>query len=136
LQLCRRTDHVETWSPPYVSPIVALIDARNVLRSRWPNIPEDVLVEGCREWAAREGVTAYVVFDGHAPGGLTGEHELEDGSVVVGTGGESADDWIARRAHELDEFLLVTSDRELRRRARATRTIGGGSFARELTSLE
>ena len=53
----------------------------------------------------------------------------------VGTEAESADDWIARRAAQLDEpFVLVTSDRELRQRAgnRAERIVGGGSFAREL----
>ena len=70
-------------------------------------------------WAAGEGHEAVVVFDGSAPDG------------AVGTGGESADDWIARRAGELEEpFWLVTSDRELRRRAgeRAERIVGGGSF--------
>jgi hypothetical protein len=64
-----------------------------------------------------------VVFDGDAPAG------------AVGTGGESADDWIARRARELDgSYWLVTSDRELRERAgrRAERMIGGGAFLREL----
>jgi hypothetical protein len=61
-----------------------------------------------------------VVFDGAAPDG------------GIGTGRESADDWITRRAAELDRYWLVTSDRELRERAggRAERVIGGGSFAR------
>lgn len=57
---------------------------------------------------------------------------------MVGTGKESADDWIARRAAELVEpYVLVTSDRELRERAggKAERVIGGGSFARELAAL-
>ena len=70
-------------------------------------------------WAAREGHETVVVFDGRAPEG------------AVGTGGESADDWIARRAAELSEpFWLVTSDRELRRRVgdRAAETTGGGGF--------
>ena len=73
-------------------------------------------------WAAEEGVEAEIVFDGDAPDG------------GVGTGPESADDWIARRAAELDGYWLVTSDRELRERAggRAERVIGGGSFARIL----
>jgi hypothetical protein len=102
---------------------VVFVDARNVLRSRWPNVPEAELVERCRSWAAREGLTALLVFDGRAPEG------------AIGTGGESADDWIARAAAELDDpYWLVTSDRELRDRAGggAERTIGGGGFLREL----
>ena len=97
-----------------------LIDARNVLRSRWPNIPEDELVRLVREWAAREGVEPEIVFDGGAPEG------------GIGTGGESADDWITRRAAELEgPYWLVTSDRELRERAGrgAERAIGGGALA-------
>ena len=118
-----------------------LVDARHVLRSQWPNIAEDRLVEACRAWAAAQGVRAVIVFDGRAPGDLTGERLLEDGTLLVGTGGESADDWLTRaasqRAARGAPFWLVTSDRELRQRAgtRAERTIGGGSFARELTSV-
>jgi rRNA-processing protein FCF1 len=103
-----------------------VVDARNVLRSQWPNIPERELVELVRAWAEREGVTPLIVFDGRAP------VEADD---VVGTRGESADDWIAREAPKLEPYWLVTSDRELRQRAgaEAERVIGGGSFARELT---
>ena len=102
---------------------IVLVDARNVLRSRWPNVPEAELVERCRSWAAEHGMQAVLVFDGRAPEG------------AIGTGGESADDWIARAVAEVQEpFWLVTSDRELRERAgaRAERTIGGGGFLREL----
>jgi hypothetical protein len=102
---------------------VVLVDARNVLRSRWPNVAEDELVERCRAWAEERGLEAILVFDGRAPAG------------GVGTAGESADDWIARRARELDgPYWLVTSDRELRERAggRAEHTVGGGAFLREL----
>jgi predicted RNA-binding protein with PIN domain len=102
---------------------VVLVDARNVLRSRWPNVPEAELVERVRDWASREGVRALIVFDGRAPDG------------GIGTARESADDWIARAAAELEEpFWLVTSDRGLRARAgeRAERTLGGGAFLREL----
>jgi predicted RNA-binding protein with PIN domain len=115
--------------------IEVLVDARNVLRSQWPNIPADDLVRLACEWAERNGVQALVVFDGRAPGGYDGA-----ACTVVGTGGESADDWLIRRARELraegGRFWLVTSDRELRRVAGegAERTIGGGSFARELLS--
>jgi hypothetical protein len=103
-----------------------VVDARNVLRSQWPNIPEQRLVELVRDWAEREGVEPLIVFDGRAP------VEADD---VVGTRGESADDWIAREVTTLVPYWLVTSDRELRQRAGgdADRVIGGGSFARELT---
>jgi hypothetical protein len=112
-------------------PLTVLIDARNVLRSQWPNIPEDELVELARGWAADRGHRPVIVFDGRGP-----EAEAAD---VVGTGRESADDWLTREAARLAEagepFWLVTSDRGLRGRAggRAERVIGGGSFARELT---
>lgn len=117
-----------------------LVDARNVLRSTWPNIPEQRLVELSRSWAADEDRRAVVIFDGAAPDGILGEQELDEHCALVGTGRESADDWIARKARELaDEerpYWLVTSDRELRERAggAAERIIGGGSFARELLS--
>lgn len=102
---------------------VVLVDARNVLRSRWPNVPEEELVERVLAWAEQEGVSTEIVFDGQAPEG------------GIGTRGESADDWIARRSSELEEpYWVVTSDRELRERAgtQAERTIGGGAFLREL----
>jgi predicted RNA-binding protein with PIN domain len=105
-----------------------LVDARNVLRSRWPNIPEAELVRRTAAWAQAEGVDAVVVFDGSAP-------EVDAGVRVVATGGESADDWIAREAARLaaegTPYRLVTSDRELRERAgqAAERVIGGGTFA-------
>jgi len=115
---------------------IVLVDALNVLRSTWPNIPARELVELCSKWADREHVRAMVVFDGSAP-------DIEPGGRVelVSAGAESADDWIARRAVELREraaqFWLVTSDRELRSRAGpgAQRTTGGGSFARTLLDL-
>lgn len=110
-----------------------LVDARNVLRSQWPNIPEEELVDLCCDWAERKGMRAVVVFDGRAPAGLESES-----CIVVGTRGESADEWLIRRAGELraegTRFWLVTSDRALREFAgeAAERTIGGGSFANEL----
>jgi hypothetical protein len=100
--------------------LTVLIDARNVLRSRWPNIPEGELVRLIGEWADEEGVEPEIVFDGRAPEG------------GIGTGAESADDWIARRSGELKgPYWLVTSDRELRERAGggAERVVGGGAFA-------
>lgn len=119
--------------------LTLLVDARNVLRSQWPNIPEQELVDLCRSWAEARGVRAVVAFDRKAPGGLVGKKELAPHCVLVGTGAESADDWLARAAAELraadQPFWLVTSDRELRARAEgAEKVVGGGSFADELTS--
>jgi predicted RNA-binding protein with PIN domain len=125
-----------------VLPPAVLVDARNVLRSQWPNIPERELVELCREWAEAQGVRAVVVFDGDAPGGLVGEQEVAPHCLLVGTGSESADDWLVRAAAELragnEPFWLVTSDRALRELASvgAEKVVGGGSFARELQRSE
>ena len=115
-----------------------LVDARNVLRSEWPNIPEDELVDLCRGWAEQNHVHVVVVFDGRAPGGLVGEQGLDGRCTLVGTGCESADDWLIRRARRLASagrpYWLVTSDRALRAAAggAAETTIGGGTFARRL----
>jgi predicted RNA-binding protein with PIN domain len=114
---------------------VLLVDANNVLRSLWPNMPADELVERTRALAAEEGLRPVLVFDG----GVRRE-ELEDGTLVVGAGRESADAWIAREAERLRAegrpFQLVTSDRALRADAGrgAKRVVGGGSFARRLRS--
>ncbi len=111
--------------------MLVLVDAPNVRRSLWPNLSPERLVELLARWADAEGVEAIAVFDGPAP-------EPVAGVEVVGTGAESADDWITRRATQLSEpYVLVTSDRELRERAggSAKRIIGGGAFARELAAL-
>jgi hypothetical protein len=114
--------------------VTVLVDARNVLRSKWPNIPEEKLVELCCAWAHEQGHRAVLVFDGKAPGRVVGEHEVAADCAVVGTGPESADDWLAREAAGYEPYWLVTSDRELRTRAgaRAANLVGGGSFARTL----
>jgi predicted RNA-binding protein with PIN domain len=117
-----------------LSPAVVLIDARNVLRSRWPNVPERELVELVARWASEEGVEAVAVFDGRAPEVAPGRSV-----TVVGTGAESADDWLIREAAQLREagkpFWLVTSDRALRAAAAegAERVIGGGGFLATLS---
>jgi predicted RNA-binding protein with PIN domain len=119
--------------------LTVLIDARNVLRSRWPNIPEQELVELCCSWAEARNVRAVIAFDRQAPGGLVGKRELSPHCVLVGAGDESADDWLVRAAAELraadQPFWLVTSDRELQARAGdgAEEIVGGGSFVVELT---
>ncbi|MDQ3858076.1 MAG: NYN domain-containing protein [Actinomycetota bacterium] len=117
-----------------------LVDARNVLRSEWPNIPEHELVALCRRWAAEKGRRVVVVFDREAPGGLVGRRTLDEACELVGTGEESADDWLRRAARDCSAherpYWLVTSDRELRASAgtRAERVVGGGAFARALRS--
>ena len=111
---------------------IVLVDARNVIRSRWPNLDESWFLEQTRTWAEREDVLARVVFDGRAPAWE------DDGRMTVeGTGSRSADDRIVeeaeRLAGEARRLWLVTSDRGLRARvAFAERTIGGGRFAGEL----
>jgi hypothetical protein len=103
--------------------VTVLIDAENVRRSRWPNLSREELVERARAWsvATRHGVL--VVFDGLPP---------EEAPDLVGAA--SADDWLAEHAAEWEPYWLVTSDRELRRRAGggADRVIGGGAFVQEL----
>jgi len=112
-----------------IAPLTTVfIDAENVRRSIWPNVPAGRLVELCATWARERGMHAVVVFDGRAP------EVLGESCEVVGTSGESADDWIVRAARATTDFWLVTSDRGLRNRvgARAARTIGGGEFVRAL----
>ena len=90
-----------------------LVDAENVRRSVWPNIPREELEARCREWGRRQG------------------HDV----LVVWEGVETADDRIAAEVRQLPAPLwVVTSDRELRERVadRVDRLLGGGTFAREL----
>jgi hypothetical protein len=105
-----------------------VVDAENVRRSAWPNVSGERLVELVCAWAAERRCRALVVFDGSPRG------EGDERCRVVGSGSESADDWIAAAAPGLGRYWLVTSDRELRRRAgeAAEHVIGGGSFLREL----
>lgn len=111
-----------------------LVDGENVRRSRWPNLSRDELVERCCAWAARNGTRVVVVFDGGEPG----EKQVDERCSVAGSGSETADDWLGRRAAELAadgrSHWLVTSDRALREAAgaQAERTVGGGSFVRGL----
>lgn len=93
--------------------VTVFVDAENVRRSQWPNLPRDELVELVEAWGKHEGVRPVVVFEGN----------------------ETADDRIAREAAAHDgPYWLVTSDRGLRKRAggRAQRVIGGGSFLKEV----
>lgn len=119
-------------------PPLLLVDARNVLRSTWPNLTEEEVARGAAAWARSHGGRAVVVFDGRAPGGVVGcTHR--DGAIVVGTGrAESADEWLVRAAARLAErgrpYWLVTSDRAVREAAggAAQRVVGGGALAHEL----
>ena len=82
------------------------------------------LVERCRSWGEANGKRVVVVFDGPPPAVAP--------DLVAGE--PSADDWLAEHAGEYEPYWLVTSDRELRRRAggRAERVVGGGTFLRQL----
>ena len=119
-----------------MEPVVTLVDAENVRRSQWPNIPPDELVVLVRRWAEATNAHALLVYDGPPP--------AADDDIrlrVVGTSRESADDRIARDAERLAEagrpYRLVTSDRGLRGRAggAAEDVVGGGTFARMLRAL-
>jgi YacP-like NYN domain len=118
-----------------------LVDARNVIRSRWPNIDEDEFVELARAWADREGVDMLLVFDGPGPDGRVGDRRVDERTTIVGSGPGSADDWIAEEVRRLADggrpVWAVTSDRALRRRIEphVARVVGGGSFATLLESL-
>ena len=111
---------------------VVLVDAENVRRSQWPNVPRRRLVELVRHWAATASHDTVVVFDGSAP---------VEAADVVGTGEATGDEWLVRRSLELRDagqpYWLVTSDRALRASAGAgaERIVGGGAFLRELLAL-
>jgi hypothetical protein len=98
------------------------VDGRNVQRSRWPNLSDEELLDQARAWAERHDHVLVLVFDGRAPTG------------AIGTGRESADDWLIREVPKHPGAWLVTSDRALRDAAaeNAARIIGGGGFLREL----
>lgn len=119
---------------PVAERATVLVDANNVRRSQWPNLADDELVRRTQEWAERHGHEVVIVFDRRAPGGLVGERRLDERTVLVGTGDESADDWLIREAPGYPAAWLVTSDRALREAASgaASRVIGGGAFLREL----
>ena len=111
-----------------------LVDARNVQRSQWPNVPDGELVERARGWADRHDAKLVLVFDGKAPDAGVGSRRLDERTTVVGTGGESADDWLIREAPVYPGAWLVTSDRALREAAgrSAGKLVGGGAFLRGL----
>jgi hypothetical protein len=116
------------------SEVTVLVDARNVQRSQWPNLADEELVQRARDWGERHGHKLVLVFDGNAPGGIVGTERLDDRTILVGSGGESADDWLIREAPGYPGAWLVTSDRALREAAGAnvSRVIGGGAFLRGL----
>jgi predicted RNA-binding protein with PIN domain len=118
------------------------VDAMNVMRSRWPNLRAESLIELTHTWAEQEGVHSLIVFDGHAPAYPGGTSLLDDRTSIVGTGSGTADDWIVEQAEHMARegrrLWLVSSDRELRRRVSpyVERSIGGGSFVKRLEALD
>lgn len=127
--------------PATIGEATLVVDARNVMRSHWPNLTEDRVIDLTRAWAEREDVSALIVFDGEPYGFGSGVSELDERTRVVGTRG-SADDWIAEHAELLARddarVWLVSSDRGLRQRVGqfVERRIGGGSFAGKLLALD
>jgi hypothetical protein len=101
---------------------LVFVDGRNVQRSQWPNLSDEELVERVDAWAERHGHETVIVFDGPAPAG------------AVGSGAETADDWLIREVPKHPGAWLVTSDRALREAAAkdVDRVIGGGGFLQEL----
>ena len=99
-------------------------------------MPDEELVDRSRAWAEEHDNHVVLVFDGRAPGGVIGTTELDERTTLVGSGGESADDWLIREAPGYESAWLVTSDRALRAAVgeEAERVIGGGSFLRELSA--
>jgi hypothetical protein len=114
--------------------VLVFVDANNVRRSQWPNLTDGELVERVRAWAERNGHEAVIVFDRRAPGEIEGEQRLDERTTVVGSGSESADEWLIREVPQHPGAWLVTSDRALREAAGSGtgRLTGGGSFLREL----
>jgi uncharacterized protein YaiI (UPF0178 family) len=114
--------------------VLVLVDGNNVRRSQWPNLTSEELLARARAWAERHDHELVLVFDREAPGGVVGEQRLDERTTVVGSGGESADDWLIREAPRRSGAWLVTSDRALREAASAAaaRVTGGGAFLREL----
>jgi hypothetical protein len=132
---------LDVAEPVSIGEPTLVVDARNVMRSRWPNLTEDRVIDLTRAWANREGVgAALIVFDGTTTRFGGGVSTLDARTRVVGTRG-SADDWIAEQAEHLasegGRVWLVSSDRGLRQRVApfVERTIGGGSFAGKLLAL-
>jgi hypothetical protein len=114
--------------------VLVFVDANNVRRSQWPNLSDQELVDRARNWAERHDHELVVVFDRRAPGGIEGTERLDDRTTLVGSGPESADEWLIREVPAFPGAWLVTSDRALREAAGAgaSRVSGGGSFLREL----
>ncbi|HSC48714.1 MAG TPA: hypothetical protein VLD16_00515 [Gaiellaceae bacterium] len=114
--------------------MLVFVDANNVRRSRWPNLTSEELVDRVRAWGGRHGHELVIVFDRRAPGDVAGSERLDERTTLVGSGAESADDWLIREVPAHPGAWLVTSDRALREAAcgSAGRVLGGGSFLREL----
>ena len=114
--------------------MLVFVDANNVRRSQWPNVPDEELVARLRAWAERHDHELVIVFDRQAPGGTVGSQRLDERTTLVGSGRESADEWLIDEVPAHPGAWLVTSDRALRAAAggSAARVIGGGSFLRQL----
>ena len=86
------------------------VDARNVLRSRWPNLAEDEFVGLAEAWGERHGAELCSSSTGTRP---QARSALTARERTTGPGGESADDWLIRDAPSVSGRLA----RHLRPRA-------------------
>ena len=114
--------------------MLVFVDANNVRRSEWPNVPDEELVARLRAWAERHDHELVIVFDREAPGGLVGSRPIDERTTLVGSGPESADEWLIQAVPAHPGAWLVTSDRALLAAAGGStaRVSGGGSFLRQL----
>jgi len=90
--------------------VLVFVDANNVRRSQWPNLTDEELVARTRDWAERYDHELVVVFDHRAPGGVEGVERLDGRTTLVGSGPESADDWLIGEVPAHPGAWLVTSD--------------------------
>ena len=125
-----------------------VVDAMNVIGSRpdgWWRDRDGAkrrLVERLARYARANSDTVTVVFDGRPLPDLSeGEHEGVEVLYAAHGGRDAADDRIVelvRDATHPEALLIVTSDRELRRRVRVfdASVRGAGELVAELNALE
>ena len=84
-----------TWTQ---SDATVLIDARNVQRSQWPNMPDDELVDRSRTGPRNTTTGSCSSSTGKRPAASWARPRLDGRTTLVGSGSESADEWLIREA--------------------------------------
>ena len=124
-----------------------LVDGHNLiaqLKSISLDDPNDEvkLIIQLRRWAAAgQGQRITVFFDGGLPGGRDSHLSNSSVSVVFASAGSTADELIISRIkkiHNSQEFVLVSSDREVTKAAamKKMRTISAQAFASQVDQLD